>query len=178
MQPPAASDGQIGTQKWDVPGWNLWTDGDKMKWSQSSGAAPSAHAAPVEVKKEEWDDGYSDYYNKNYHKDYNNKGMDWKKADEEMKPVPNKRELAPPPPPRPAPRQTQPPLPTGPRPATVQPQAKAMPTPEQIAAKAKAKSAARNLKLRESITRQMAEENAAMLERIVANGEAAEGDEE
>ena len=95
-----------------------------------------------------------------------------------MKPAPSQRELAPPPPPRPAPRQTQPPSPTGPRPATVQPQPKAMPTPEQTAAKAKAKAAARNLKLRESITHQMAEENAAMLERIMANVDAAEGDEE
>ena len=109
--------------KWNVPGWNLWTDGDQEKWSQSSGAAPSAQAAPVEVKKEGWDDGYSDYYNKNYNKDYHNKGADWKK-DEEMKPVPSKRELAPPPPPRPAPPQSQPPLPAGPRPATVQPQPK------------------------------------------------------
>ena len=95
-----------------------------------------------------------------------------------MKPAPSQRELAPPPPPRPAPRQTQPPSPTGPRPATVQPQPKAMPTPEQIAAKAKAKTAARNLKLRELVARQMAEEQAAMLERIMASVEAAEGDEE
>ena len=95
-----------------------------------------------------------------------------------MKPESSKREWIPPPHPRPVPRQSQPPLPQGPRPAAVQPQPKAMPTPEQIAAKAKAKAAARKSKLRESIARQIADESATMLERIMENVEAAEGDEE
>ena len=134
---------------------------------------PSA-TAPVEVKEEAWeDDGYS------YKKDYSSKGADWKKADEEMRPEPKKiPHFVPPPPPPASPRASQPPTLTGPRPAAVQPLAKAMPTAEQIAAKAKAKAVARNLRVRELVTRQMAEEQAAMLERILASVGAVEGDEE
>ena len=86
---------------WEKKGWNK-LDVKKENWSQSSGAAAPSATAPQEVKEETWeDDGHSVWNDKDYKEGYNSKGEDWKKAEEEMKPEPQRKvpHFVPPPPP-------------------------------------------------------------------------------